>query len=299
MSISRIFKSLLLGSVFVLPFGWAARAADLVLYSPQPIAEQDTDLMLPAVSGINGKLEVSGGFLRTPGTTIGHARVNGSLSIPVTERFGLQGDLAAFNTPTGVGFAGAVHAFTRDPSMYLLGITGAAVRVPGGTLVGIGPEAELYMGQFTIEAWGGYARLDYNDAALTDLSGGFAMVDFAYYITDDFRMSLGGSHVLGNNQLRLATEYQVTNFDIPFSVTGEGRFSQDGSIVATVGLKHYFGDPDKSLIERHRQDDPPDREMDFFDAAGNLVYKTATPPTTPTCGPGEFWNGNACQNNPS
>lgn len=280
MAFTRLLRSALLGSVFALPFITVVRAADLVLYSPEPIAEQDTDLMLPAVSGINGKLEVSGGFQRTPGTTIGHARVNGSLSIPVTERFGLQGDLAAFNSPSGIGVAGAVHAFTRDPSFYLLGVTGGVVRVPGGTLFGIGPEAELYMGQFTIEAWGGYANLNYDDVALADLSGGFAIVDFAYYITDDFRVSLGGSHVLGYNQLRLGTEYQVTNFDIPFSVTGEGRFGQDGNFVATIGLKHYFGDPDKALIDRHRQDDPPDRPLDFYEAAGNLPFVTPTT-TTP------------------
>ncbi len=89
MSVVRVIKLALLGSVFSLPMV-AARAADLILYSPQPVAEQPTDLMLPAVSGINGKLEISGGFLRTPGTTIGHARVNGSISIPVTDRFGLQ-----------------------------------------------------------------------------------------------------------------------------------------------------------------------------------------------------------------
>lgn len=274
MSGVRVFKLALLGSGFSLPMV-GAHAADLILYSPQPMAEQPTDLMLPAVSGINGKLEISGGFLRTPGTTIGHARVNGSISIPVTDRFGLQGDLAVFNTPPGVGYAGALHAFTRDPSSYLLGVTGAAVRVPGATLMAIGPEAELYMGDWSLEAWVGVANLNYDDAALADTSGLLAIADLAYYITPDFRVSVGGSSVIGYNQLRLATEYQVTNFDIPFSVTGEGRFGQDGSVIATIGLKHYFGDPDKALIDRHRQDDPPDRAVDFFTAAGNPMYNTA------------------------
>lgn len=279
MSRSRTFKTLLMCSVFALPLN--VRAADLVLYSPQPIAEQEPDLLLPAVSDINGKLEIAGGFLRTPGTTIAHARINGSLSIPVTDRFGLQGDLALFNSPTGIGGGGALHAFTRDPNMYLLGVTAAAVRIPGASLWAIGPEAELYLDQISIEAWGGYASLNYDSAALTDVSGAFLMADLAYYISDDWRISVGGRHLLGENQLRLATEYQVTSFDIPFSVTGEGRFATDGSIVATIGLKHYFGDPDKSLIDRHRQDDPPDRAIDFFGAAGDLPF--ATPPTVTPC----------------
>ena len=280
MRVSCVLKSVLLGTVFSLASA-TARAADLIIYSPEPVAEQDTDFTLPAVSGINGKLEVAGGFLRTPGTTIGHARINGSLSIPVTDRFGLQGDLAIFNAPTGLGAAAALHAFTRDPNMYLLGVAAAAVRVPGATLWAIGPEAELYLDRISIEAWGGYANLNYDDIALADLSGIFAMADFAYYISDDWRVSIGGRHVLGENQLRLATEYQVSSFQIPFSVTGEGRFATDGSIVATIGLKHYIGDPDKSLIDRHRQDDPPDRAIDLFGSAGNLLYKTAAPGTTP------------------
>lgn len=293
MSVLRLLKGVLLGTVFALPFSPQARAADLVLISPEPVAEQDADLVLPAVSGINGKIELSGGLLRVPPTNYAHARINGSLSIPVGDRFGLQGDLGVYNTPTGAGVAGAVHAFTRDPDQYLFGVTGAFVRVPGATLFGVGPEAELYLGDWTLEAWAGFANLNYDDVALADLNGIYAIADVAYYITPDFRVSLGASSVLGYNQLRLGTEYQFTSWDFPFSVTGEGRFGQDGAIVATIGLKHYFGDSDKSLIDRHRQDDPPDRAIDFFGAAGSLPY--ATPPTpTPSCPDGEIWNGSAC-----
>lgn len=293
MRIINTLKSLLLGTVFAIPMGLAARAADLVLYSPEPMAQQNHDLTLPAVSGINGKIELSGGWLRIPPDDYGHVRLNGSLSVPVGDRFGLQGDLGVYNTPSGVGVSGALHAFTRDPDQYLLGITAGFVRVPGATLVAIGPEAELYMGDFTLEAWAGFAHLDYEDALMTDVSGVYAIADLAYYVTPDFRLSIGGSHVLGYNQLRLAGEYQVTSFDFPFSVTGEGRFGDDGAIVATIGLKHYFGDPDKALIDRHRQDDPPDRALDLFSAAGSLLYETPdeTPDPEEVCNstPGYEW----------
>src|SRR6218665_505581 len=156
----RALRLALLGTICGLPFS-TAFASDLVLYTPRPMAEGDAGLTLPAVSGINGKIELSGGILRLPPNNYGHVRLNGSLSVPVTDRFGLQGDLGVYSTPTGAGFSGAVHAFTRDPSQYLLGVTAAAVRVPGATLTGIGPEAELYLGDFTLEAWAGVADLNY------------------------------------------------------------------------------------------------------------------------------------------
>jgi len=230
---------------------------------------------LPAVSGPNGKVEFSAGVFNLPATPNFHARAAGSFSFPVTDAFGVQGDLAFFNSPSGLGVASAVHGFTRDPSSYLLGVTGAFVRVPGATLIGVGPEGELYLGQWTLEAWAGVANLNYDDPLLADKAGVFGFGDVAYYPTEDLRLSVGASHVLGYNQLRLGAEYQVTHFDMPFSVTGEGRIGQDGTVIATLGLKFYLGGEAKSLIDRHRQDDPPDREVDFFGGAGNLPYEKA------------------------
>ncbi|HWV46623.1 MAG TPA: hypothetical protein VN039_11490, partial [Nitrospira sp.] len=54
-----------------------------------------------------------------------------------------------------------------------------------------------------------------------------------------------------------------------------------GGYSFTVGLKGYFGGTDdgKSLIDRQRQDDPPNRAIDLFTAAGNQLYQTAPPST--------------------
>src|SRR5687767_9647750 len=115
-----------------------AVAADF-LTDPVLIEDQDLDLTLPAVSDINAKFELYGGFVN-PGGFGGRAA--GSLSLPVGDMFGLQFDGAVQASGAGTLFGGAVHAFTRDPSMYLLGVTGAVVRGPAGWLGVIGPEGE-------------------------------------------------------------------------------------------------------------------------------------------------------------
>ena len=121
---------------------WAqnASAADLVLYSPEPVDQQEIDLVLPAVSGINGKLELDIGAFNPPSSAV--FRAAGSLSIPVGDALGVQLDVSAQNSGAGFLYGGAIHAFTRDPMAYLVGVTAAAVRSPEGTLAVAGPEAE-------------------------------------------------------------------------------------------------------------------------------------------------------------
>jgi hypothetical protein len=272
MSVLRTTKIVLLAGVFSLPLGYAAHAADLILY-PEPFADAPVDLTLPAVSGPNGKLELALGGITDPDTAV--FRAAGSFSLPVGDAFGLQGDVAVQNFDGDWAVGGALHAFTRDPSSYLFGLTGGFVAADGVTLAAIGPEAELYLDRVSLEFWAGWAAVEYDDALLDDDDGMFAFGDLAYYVTDDWRVSIGGASVLGSEWLRLATEYQFTGLGTPISGTGEFRAYDTGSYSAMIGIKGYFGgDPGKSLIDRHRQDDPPNRVLDLFGAASLL---TATP----------------------
>ena len=270
---------------------WAQNsvAADLVLYSPEPVGEQDVDFTLPAVSGINGKLELALGAFNPPASVL--VRAAGSLSVPVGDAFGLQVDAAAQNSGAGFLYGGAIHAFTRDPMQYLVGLTAGVVRSGGGTLAVIGPEAELYLDRVSLEAWAGVGNLNYDDPLLADLNGVVVLADAAYYVTDDWRVSAGGSSLLGYNALHLATEYQFRDVSWPFSITGDLRYGQDGGYTITAGLKGYFGGGDKSLIDRHRQDDPPNRVLNLFGAVGSLLF--ATPPAVeeevPSCPDGEMY----------
>src|SRR6185437_9398752 len=278
MSSVRILTIILLGTTAACAWQAAAMAADLVVSEPAGTIVQP-NTQLPAVSGINGKWELDPGIL----TGSAGVRAAGSISAPIGDRFGLQLDGSAIWNGS-LTFSGAAHAFTRDPSTYLLGVTAGFVKAPGATLGAIGPEGELYLGQFSLEGWAGLAGLDYVDPALLDKTGVFAIGDVAYYATPDWRLALGGSYVLGDTALHLSTEYQFHGLGMPLSLTGDARLHTNGGYSFTVGLKGYFGGTDdgKSLIDRQRQDDPPNRAIDLFTAAGNQLYQTApgTPPPT-------------------
>lgn len=271
MSVMRLTKAALLSSIFSVPLAFSVLAADPPVLSPEPVEQRDA--VLPAVSGVNGKLELDFGGLSDPAGSI--VRGGASLSVPLGQSFGLQGDLSIGSIDGDWSVGGALHAFTRDPSSYLLGVTAGVVVADGSRLAAAGPEAELYLDRISLEGWAGWAAIEYDDAALTDENGFFAMGDIAYYATDDWRISLGGDSILGRESLNIATEYQFAGLGVPLSGTGEVRAYDTGAYSVKVGIKGYFGDPDKSLIERHRQDDPPNRALDLFNAGGDLLFATA------------------------
>lgn len=243
----------------------------------------------PAVSGVNGKIEVSGGGVSSPAS--GAYRIGGSIAAPLGDSFGIQGDLSLQNYGALAG-AGALHLFTRDPDLYLAGVAAGVVRSNTATLSAVGVEGELYLGQVSIEAWAGVANLDYDALSAVDKSGFFALADIGWYATDDLRLSIGASSVLGYEALNIGAEYQVTSFSTPFSLTADARFGEDGNVTAMAGLKFYFGEQ-KSLIDRHRQDDPRDRGLDLFAAAGSQVTETGVPPRVPVAS--DFADRDSCE----
>jgi hypothetical protein len=259
----RRLSGVLLGTVSALAITAGARAADF---------SEANSVVMPAVSALNGKWELDAG-----GSTYGSVfRAAGSLSLPVSNTIGIQGDFTLGSTGGLVTGGAALHVFTRDPSRYLLGVTGGGVATANANLWAIGPEAELYAGRFSLEAWGGVATANFSSPSSTS-SGGFFIGDLAYYPTDDWRLSVGVSSVLGDTKLRLGTEYLFHNTQMPLSLTADARLGSSGSVV-TVGLKGYFGgnDSNKSLINRHRQDDPHNKAVDLYTAAAGLGAGTGS-----------------------
>ena len=271
MSPIRILTLTLLSTAGACAWAGGAVAAD-----PGVIVQQGADL--PAVSGLNGKWEFDPGIITGGGTVRGA----GSISAPLGDKIGVQGDgFASYSSGKGLAYGGAGHIFTRDPNAYLAGVTAGFVTVPGATLGAVGLEGELYAGQLSLEGWAGYAGLNYVDPAMLDKSGAFAIGDLGYYATPDFKLSLGGSYILGDMALHAGTEYQFHGLGAPLSLTGDARLHRDGNYSVTVGLKGYFGgDDSKSLIDRQRQDDPDNRALDLFGAAGDQLYATAATPAT-------------------
>ena len=238
---------------------------------------------LPAVSGLNGKIEFDAGALSLPAPGF-MARAAGTLTVPVGERFGLQADVSLSSAP-GFIVSGAVHAFMRDPASYLIGGTLGFVRSPGAMIVAAGPEAELYLDRWTLEAWGGLAVATPTAPAGPARTRPFAMVGLGYYITDNWRFSLGASSLDGYTAVQVGSEYLFDNFDLPVALTSELRVGQDGAVRGMIGLRGYLGaNPSKSLIARHREDDPSDRSTALYSAAGGTTLGDgrATASTTPT-----------------
>src|SRR5262249_35215723 len=87
----------------------------------------------------------------------------------------------------------------------------------------------------------------------------------SYYFTDNFRLSAGHVYTFGTNFLTLATEYAVAlGGGRMGSLFAEGWIGERGIDGFLGGLRVYFGQRDKSLMDRHRQDDPEGTELFDF-----------------------------------
>jgi hypothetical protein len=228
---------------------------------------------LPAVSAINGKIELSAGWGDIdPVDPTAVFQGGASLSIPVGDRFGLQADIAALNQFGDTYRGAALHAFTRNPESYLFGVAGGIGSANAATFQYIGPEAEFYADRVSIEAWAGYMNLD---LAGVQSSQFFGFGDIAYYADDNLRLSVGASTVAGFKSGHINGEWQISDSGLPLSLTAEGRVGDAGLVTASLGLKLYFGAQDKTLIRRHREDDPRNRTLDIFSAAGSAFKPPA------------------------
>ena len=225
-------------------------------------ADVETNTALPAVSAPNGKVEIGGGWADIDDLSSDEIfRGGAAFSFPVGDMFGIQADLTALDAFGETAIGGAVHAFTRDPNSYLLGVYGGYVDAGPANIWYVGPEAELYLDNISIEAVGGV--MDISNGGGTEF---YAMGNVALYATDNLRLSLGASTVAGFESANAGLEWFMGDTGLPASVTLDGRIGEDGFSSVMAGLSLYFGGEDKSLIRRHREDDPRIRFFDIFNA---------------------------------
>jgi hypothetical protein len=241
--------------------GSAAVAADSYPNSQVPEPAQS----LPAVDGLNAKVAGFGGVAK------GHGLygAGGSLTMPLGFRYGLQIDGIAASADTealgDVTVAGVpAHLFWRDPSAGLFGLYGHYLHgdIFSGADVFAGAfEGALYLGRFTIEgiagAQGGKADL----GALGDVNFDTRFIDvaqLAYYPIDDLKISIGHSYLFGTNSLLLGAEQGLpTGHGTMAALFVDGGVAEGGDATVLGGLRLYIGQSDKTLIRRHREDDPP------------------------------------------
>jgi hypothetical protein len=204
---------------------------------------------VPAVSGFNGKIEAAGGYIEDLDNGERFHGI-GTLSLPLGCLLGAQIDVGGGDL-NGTGFWGVGgHLFTRDPESYLLGIHAQYIDLDGFDIFRIGPEAELYLGNVTLSAFAGLEDAEsLNDDVIADVEAGF-------YITDDFKISGGYRRFLNVDAGAVGLEFQP-GLGFPVSLFADAMFGTDDYTSIMGGIRIYFGGGEKSLIERHRQDDPP------------------------------------------
>ena len=213
----------------------------------------------PAVTGPNAKFSVEGGGYDDEGSFL----ALGSFSMPLGPAVGVQFDGAIGSIDDEVMGGGGVHLFTRDPSQYLLGVYASYHTSNSIDIWRTAVEGELYLGQFSLGGLAGYESVDVPafsnglQVLNTDDDHFFAHADLAYYPIENLKLS-GGYRYLNETSLGSAgAEYLIQGAGAPISVFARGDFGDNDYNRITGGLKVYLGaDPNKTLIKRHRTEDP-------------------------------------------
>jgi hypothetical protein len=223
---------------------------------------------MPAVDGINGKIAGYGGGENHSNGFYGTV---GSLSVPLAQQWGLQldGDLGS---DSGIGYQrGATHLFWRDPSIGLLGgyvsylhdnkFNDAVLGQFGENTAHFAAEGEYYWTRWTVRGLAGVETVTINSGVPHPSVPNrfFDDVLVAYYVTDNFELSAGHEYTFGTHFLTLRAEHGFAlGGGAMASLFANGWIVEGGDSGALAGLRIYFGQHDKSLMDRHRQDDPPD-----------------------------------------
>ena len=262
------------GALWITP---EARSADMVPIFKAYQAEQP----LPAVSAPNFKFSAFGGSAQAEGDQFVHYRDGlyggeGSFSLPISTNWGLQADGVIGSWGGDRFYGGAGHFFWRDPNKALFGLYGSALVLDRGpwpfigkgsgvTVAQVGPEFELYWKSVTLRGIAGWEGGDVPD-------GGFAKIDLAWYPVPDFMITVGYRNVFSESSLAVGAEYLLPQGVGPVRVSlyAEGRAGNDDNRAILGGLRVYFG-PSRTLIDKHRRDDPYDWNKDNIFAAQKLA----------------------------
>jgi len=253
---SKSMRNVLAGAAAALGIGGIATVA---------VAQQPG----PAVSGVNAKIDARGGFMKTEGGGIDGAAgfAGGALTAPIGQQFGVQLDAAAGSADGRFYWGAGAHLFWRDPTIGLLGIYGQHGEVKNASASRLGVEGDAYFGRFTLGGnvayqWGNNSnRIEVDDGIV-------AGVNLKFYITDNFMLRAGGGIEAGSGFGRGGFEFQPGFAALPgLSVFADAGGGSNSSVYALAGIRYYFGD-NKTLIRRHREDDPDTvtlTEMNVFE----------------------------------
>lgn len=212
----------------------------------------------PAVSGLNGKIDARGGYYKTEAdnTKDFAGFVTGAIAAPLGQQFGVQVDGGVGVAGNGsMYWGGGGHLFWRDPTVGLFGAYGQYTEYKNASATRLGVEGEAYFGKFTL---GGNVAYQWgNDSKRVAVDDGIvAGVNLKFYVTDNFMLRAGGGVEAGSGFGRGGFEFQPGFAALPgLSVFADAGGGGHKHVYALAGIRYYFGD-NKTLIRRHREDDP-------------------------------------------
>lgn len=203
---------------------------------------------LCAVSGVNGKVEAAGGKIDSNGFDGGRFYGGASFSMPLGCAFGLQidGQIGKLDDESTWSVGG--HLFARDPSIGLLGVYGEISEIGDNSIKRIAAEGELYLDRITFSGIAGVEDSDFTDSDF------FGAGRVSWYPTDNFQLNVGVAQFLEVTALTFGAEWQPDGSNV--SLFAEGAVGDDDHSTVMGGVRFYFGGEQKSLIRRHREDDP-------------------------------------------
>lgn len=207
----------------------------------------------PAVSETNGKFSLEGGAVgNSSNGSSGLGIAQGSLTTPLGQSFGLQFDGVAATAYNNFFGGGDAQFFWRDPKLGLLGAFASVGGGRGNTVSWYGGAAEYFAGAVTLGAHAGYQVVYSNTAG----NGGFGAGHLTYYPIANLALSGGGGVYVNSGYGRATIEYQPElNGQHSMSFFVNGGAGSNAAYAVTAGVRFYFG-PEKTLIRRHREDDP-------------------------------------------
>jgi hypothetical protein len=229
---------------------------------------------MPAVDGFNAKLDGYGGGANHISSLYG---ADGSLSFPLAQQWGVQLDGGVGSFDSSGTALGAGHVFWRDPSVGLLGAYGSYwhwngvgfANIPriGTSVARYAAEGEAYWGRWTVGGVLGYETPRVVNAPVVAGVPPFSIpnrffdsIRASYYVTDNFKLSIGHVYTIGRNALALGGEYGFAlGGGRMAALFAQGLVGEGGNNLVRGGLRIYFGQRDKTLIDRNRQDDPDEQ----------------------------------------
>jgi hypothetical protein len=125
---------------------------------------------------------------------------------------------------------------------------GGVFTIGGADVSKLGVEGALYIDRISLEGLAAY-----QSGSETGFAGKGTV---AYYPLDDLRLDLSIIHLEGNGVSGSAgAEWMLPRVD-GFSLFANASVDEDSDWQTVGGIKFHFSPAQKSLIQRHREDDP-------------------------------------------